>query len=100
MIRTRRLSNDDKVEITFNVPAPEDAGRMSVVGDFNQWDATATPLRKRKDSRSAKVTVDAGRRYAFRYLREDGEWLNDEAADDYEPGPFGTVNSVVDVRGR
>jgi 1,4-alpha-glucan branching enzyme len=97
MIRTRRLSKDDKIEVTFSVPAPEEAGRMSVVGDFNQWDAGATPLRKRKDSRSAKVTVDAGRRYAFRYLREDGEWLNDEEAHDYEPGPFGGVNSVVDL---
>lgn len=96
MIRTKPLPDDTKVEVAFVLPAiPE--GPLSVVGDFNDWDPYVTPMTSGHQGYEAKVTVDAGRRYAFRYLGVDGSWFNDEAAHMYEPGPYGSDNSVIDV---
>lgn len=96
MIRTQLRPNDGKVEVAFVLPKAAD-GPLCVVGDFNDWDPYVTPMTPGGEGYEAKVTVDAGRRYAFRYLSGDGAWFNDEAADTYEPGPFGSDNSVVDV---
>lgn len=100
MIRCAVKRGTDRVRATFVVPDDHDTGRVvAVVGDFNGWDPTATPMRKQGDERVATVTVDAGRRYAFRYLADDGGWLNDDAADGYEPGRFGEDNSILDLSG-
>lgn len=98
MIRTQPLHDDGKVEVAFVLPQTPD-GTLCVVGDFNDWDPTVTPMAPGGEGYEAKVTVDAGRRYAFRYLSGDGAWFNDEAAHTYEPGPFGSDNSVIDVTG-
>ena len=87
----------DKVKVTFVLPADAPAGKVSVVGDFNGWDESATTLRKRGETRSANVTLDAGRRYAFRYRTADGEWFNDEAAHSYERNDFGGDNGIIDL---
>jgi 1,4-alpha-glucan branching enzyme len=50
-----------------------------VVGDFNDWDPFAHPLRRRANgTRSATVTVPAGSRLRFRYLAEGRVWFDDE----------------------
>lgn len=96
MIRTQPVSDKSKVEVAFVLPQAPD-GPLSVVGDFNDWDPTVTPMTPGGEGFQATVTVDAGRRYAFRYLGADGRWFNDDAAHTYEPGPFGSDNCVIDV---
>lgn len=96
MIRTQPLTGNSKVEVAF-VLREASAVPLSVVGDFNDWDPMVTPMTPGGEGLEAKVTVDAGRRYAFRYLGVDGNWFNDDAAHTYEPGPFGSDNCVVDV---
>jgi hypothetical protein len=50
-----------------------------VVGNFNNWDPFAHPLRRRgNQTRSAAVTVKAGTTLHFRYLAEGGIWFDDE----------------------
>jgi hypothetical protein len=50
------------------------------VGDFNDWDPFAHPLRRRTNgTRSAAVTVRAGSTLCFRYLAEGGLWFDDES---------------------
>jgi len=50
-----------------------------VVGDFNDWDPSAHPLRLRSNqTRSASVTVPIGSTLRFRYLGEGGMWFDDE----------------------
>ena len=77
------------------------ASRVSVVGDFNQWNADATPMRRIDNSNAWTVTVplSAGRHvYSFYAVGEDGEkWLADPSAPASDDG-FGRVNSVVLVR--
>jgi 1,4-alpha-glucan branching enzyme len=69
------------VRVTFVLPAAEPAGAVSVVGDFNDWDPYAHPLRKRGNgARSAAVDVPVGVTVHFRYLAEGGVWFDDETA--------------------
>ena len=79
----------------FAVWAPN-AKRVSVVGDFNDWDQSATPMTRRKNgSLAASVSLEPGRTYRFRYLLDDGRWGNDWDADDYVANDFGGEDSVV-----
>jgi 1,4-alpha-glucan branching enzyme len=58
---------------------------VSVVGDFNDWNPFAHPLRRRANgTRSAAVTVPAGATLRFRYLGEGGIWFNDETAPEWD----------------
>jgi len=80
MVKTAKAGKDGMVRVTFTLPAGEPAGAVSVVGDFNEWDPFAHPLRKRANStRSASVTVAPGSALRFRYLAEGGVWFDDES---------------------
>ncbi len=79
MIKTSKPGRDGKVRVTFALPADEPDGAVSVVGNFNDWDPLAHPLRRRANhTRSAAVTVPAGSTLHFRYLAEGGVWFDDE----------------------
>jgi len=81
LIKTARPARDGTVRVTFTLPADEPHGAVSVVGDFNDWDPFAHPLRRRANgTRSAAVTVPAGSMLRFRYLAEGGVWFDDESA--------------------
>ncbi len=97
MIRYEPGKGDGQVKVTFAIPADRTDGRVSVVGDFNDWDPDATPLARRGDTLRASVLLDGGRRYAFRYLADGGRWFNDDEADDYQGNDFGGSDSVVDL---
>ena len=74
------------------------ATSVSLVGDFNQWNADATPMRRIENSNAWTVTVplSAGRHlYSFYAVGKDGEkFLADPTAPVSDDG-FGHVNSVV-----
>jgi 1,4-alpha-glucan branching enzyme len=95
MITKKPTDRGKRVKVTFSVPTAD--GPVSVAGDFNGWDPTATPMRKRGDIRSVSVSLDAGRSYAFRYVDEHGHWFNDALADRLEGNDFGETNCVIDL---
>ena len=75
------------------------AASVSLVGDFNDWDARLTPMRADRDGRLWTVTIPLppGRhRYAF--LINGARWLADPSAP-RAPDDFGTPSSVVTVGG-
>ena len=79
MIKTSKPGRDGTVRVTFAIPDGEPDGAVSVVGNFNDWDPLAHPLRRRANrTRSAAVTVPAGSTLHFRYLAEGGVWFDDE----------------------
>jgi len=96
MIKKQAIKKGTQVKVTFVLPGDHPHGQISVVGDFNGWDPAANPFGKRSNNTfSASVTVGSGSRHSFRYIAEDGHWVNDEGADAFEHTPFGSVNCVV-----
>jgi 1,4-alpha-glucan branching enzyme len=75
------------------------AKTVNIVGDFNNWDIYATPMKKLKNG-VFTATLDLGvdTEYQFRYLIDETKWENDGHADKYVPTPYGNAeNSVVVV---
>lgn len=97
MIRRQSTNGGDEVKVTFVAPLNDSDGQVAVVGDFNGWDPTATPVQKRRGQRTAPVILAPGQRYSFRYLAEGDRWFNDEEADDYQPNRYGGCDSVIDL---
>lgn len=88
----------DPTVVEFVLVAPG-AASVSLVGDFNDWDAATTPMRPVRSGAIWSVTVPltAGRhRYAF--LVDGTRWLADPSAP-RAPDDFGTPSSVVTVGG-
>jgi len=86
---------------TFTLPPAAHNGedKISLIGDFNGWDAESMPMKKLKDgSWSLEVELEPGREYQFLYQLGSEHYANDDAADAYIPNPFGTgENSVIRV---
>jgi 1,4-alpha-glucan branching enzyme len=96
VIKQTPVKGSDKVKVNFVLPKDSAAGKVSVVGDFNGWDPYVHPLRPRSNgTKSVTVTLPVSQRFAFRYLDEHGQWLDDEAASEYVDNGIGGVNSVV-----
>jgi 1,4-alpha-glucan branching enzyme len=69
------VSHDGVDGVTFAVWAPN-ARRVSVVGDFNQWDGRRCQMRKRVDSGVWEIFVpgaQAGARYKFEIVGANGD---------------------------
>jgi len=97
MIQCEPAKGPGHVKVTFALPADGTDERVSVVGEFNDWNPVATPLARRGEALRASVVLDVGRRYAFRYLADGGRWFNDDEADDYQGNDFGGTDSVLDL---
>ena len=86
--------------VQFVLFAPT-AGRVTLVGDFNDWDPAATPLvpsRQRAGLWTVEVPLAPGpHEYAF--LLDGSRWMADPAAPVAADGEFGTPNSVLTVTG-
>jgi hypothetical protein len=96
MIVREPTKRGDKVKVTFVLPEDDWPGDVFVAGDFNSWNPGETLLKPRGDVRSASLVLTSGRRYAFRYYR-NGQWFDDDKADDYEPNEYGERNSIIDL---
>ena len=98
-MKKKYLKSGSVCKVTFRFPkdaAPE-AKNVTIVGDFNNWSTTETPLKKLKNG-TFSVTLDLqrDREYQFRYLVDSTKWENDWNADKYVPAPYGnSENSVV-----
>ena len=88
----------ERVKVSFVLPLSETPEPVSVLGDFNEWDPLAHPLKKRSNgTRSATVELDGGKRYAFKYLSEGGTWFTEPEASDHEVNEYGETNSIIEV---
>ena len=80
--------------VTFELVQPG-AKQVELAGDFNDWTARLPMEHPDADRWQKTLLLEPGRRYEFRYVVDEGNWLNDSAADGYADNPFGSVNSVV-----
>jgi 1,4-alpha-glucan branching enzyme len=98
MIKKAYTKTGRSCRVTFAVPAEVDAQAASLCGEFNGWDKTSHPMKRRKDgSFSLTVSLAPGRQYRFRYVLDGDRWENEQAADGYLPNPFGSQDSLIKV---
>jgi 1,4-alpha-glucan branching enzyme len=96
VIKQTPVKGSSKVKVNFVLPKDSAPGKVSVVGDFNGWDPYVHPLKPRSNgTKSVTVTLPVSQRFAFKYLDENGQWLDDDAASEYVDNGVGGVNSVV-----
>lgn len=86
--------------IRFVLVAPG-ASRVALVGDFNDWDPRAMPLRPAGDGRlwTIEVSLRAGR-HEYAFVVNDRQWRVDPTAPRAVANDFGPPNSVIIVGGR
>jgi hypothetical protein len=78
----------------------EGARSVSVVGDFNDWDPGATPLRPAgRGVWIATVPLSEGR-YVYSFVVDGTEWMRDPVAPAAPEDDFGRPNSVLLVTRR
>ncbi len=79
-ISKKFLKTKPVCKVTFEVDEIE-ASEVVLVGDFNDWDASANPLKKFKNGKF-KTTIDLPKEqsFEFKYLA-DGAYFNDSAPD-------------------
>jgi 1,4-alpha-glucan branching enzyme len=98
MITCAVTTEDPPLKVTFRVDHPPHTdGRVSVVGDFNEWDRTATVLTRQPDGSHAGTVALRPERYRFRYVTADGQWFDDDHAHGYEHNELGDRNCVLDL---
>jgi 1,4-alpha-glucan branching enzyme len=100
-LKKEYLKSKKVCKVTFRLPkiAVTDAKNAYVVGDFNEWNMYASPMKKLKSGDyTITLELEPGREYQFRYLINETKWENDWNADKYVKSPYGdSDNSVVIV---
>ena len=97
----RYLKSRPVCKVTFRLSKSvvQSAAHVHLVGEFNQWNILATPMKPLKNGDfTLTLDLEPNRAYQYRYLIDQVRWENDENADKYVPTPFGDCdNSVVVV---
>jgi len=100
-LKKQYLKSRPVCKVTFRLPKKAARGSRQVflVGDFNAWSHTANPMQRLKSGEFKLIMELAPKReYQYRYLLDNGQWINDWDADKYIYSTFGKCdNSVVAV---
>jgi AMP-activated protein kinase-like protein len=82
--------------VLLRLAAP--ASRVAVVGDFNDWDPAATPLRRTADGATWTVELHLKPgRYHYTFLIDGRRWAGDPAGPRAVESDFGAPVSVLTV---
>ncbi|MEP6712994.1 MAG: isoamylase early set domain-containing protein [Ferruginibacter sp.] len=89
-------------EIIFTLPAEAvaEATEGLLLGDFNEWNIEdGITLKKQEDgSLLAVAKLEPGKTYQYRYLLNDGRWVNDYNAQHYvQASGFHVENCLITV---
>ncbi|PKA97334.1 AMP-activated protein kinase-like protein [Flavobacteriaceae bacterium MAR_2009_75] len=85
-------------KVTFTVPA-EEAAKVAVVGDFNNWKANKASSLKKLKNGSFKGTLELPKEssYEFKYII-DGNYVNEMEADGYKWNDYaGGENALLEL---
>jgi len=96
-ITKQYLKTKPVCKVTFTVPA-EEAEKVAVVGDFNNWSPQESGLKKLKNG-TFKGTFELPREntYEFKYLI-DGNFVNEPEADRFQWNDYaGSENAVLEL---
>ncbi|CAM4324178.1 isoamylase early set domain-containing protein [Zobellia nedashkovskayae] len=97
-ISKQYLKTKPVCKVTFTVPA-EEATKVAVVGDFNNWKANKASSLKKLKNGSFKGAMELPKEtsFEFKYII-DGNYVNETEADRYQWNDFaGGENAVLDL---
>ncbi|QXD16351.1 isoamylase early set domain-containing protein [Rhodocaloribacter litoris] len=99
MINKKVSPKGKKVRVTFELPGEVASERVSVVGDFNDWNPAEGEMTfvKTRNVWKKEVSLDAGQTYQFRYFIDGEKWANDDEADGAVPNEYFSQNSVLSL---
>ena len=84
--------SDTFVKFTFDAPA---AKQVYLVGDFNDWDVSKTPMARSGGGSTWTVVVPmAAGRHQYSFVVDGKSWSNDPTAPSAPDDGFGHTNSV------
>ncbi|HVT39306.1 MAG TPA: isoamylase early set domain-containing protein [Gemmatimonadaceae bacterium] len=100
-VRRARPARDAEIsEVPFAIDAPH-AARVALVGNFNQWDARATPMRRTAATGrwTAALRLAPGR-HVYAYILDGKTWTVDSVAPRSGDKDYGSINTVLVPTGR
>jgi len=85
-------------KVVFELPAEVSAQTACLCGDFNDWNPSAHPMKRRKNGAfTLTLNLETSQVYRYRFVLDGERWENDWAADGYIPNAFGTEDSVIEI---
>lgn len=92
---SKKPGPNGKVQVTFALPSSFWADTIHLVGDFNDWDPSATPLHLGDSTWNVSLELEPGRSYKYRYLINQCEWVTDWQADSFVPDEAGGSSVII-----
>jgi hypothetical protein len=101
-IKKKYSKNKEVCKVTFQISKEigDIFSKVSVVGDFNDWNPSANYFfeTEKDGSYSVSIMLDSNKEYQFRYLGDGVNWFNEPDANmEIESFYPGFHNSVVFV---
>lgn len=96
MIQKTYFKTKDYCKVKFSF-APENAETVEVLGLNSDWEKGIILKKKKDGTFSAEVSLPKDSKHEFKYLVNNTEWVNDEAADSEMANAYGGTNSVVEI---
>lgn len=85
------LSDND---VRFVLTLDSDVKEVAIVGDFNGWDESATPMARTNGKWAAEVPLTPGR-HVYAFVVNGQRWVVDPMAPQVPSDGFGPTNAVV-----
>lgn len=101
-LKKQYLKSKPVCKVTFLLDKEESlgAGKVDLLGEFNNWNTAEPVIMKKLKNGSFKVVIDlpAEKEFQFKYLLDGENWVNDANADKYVNSGLGAEeNSVVSL---
>ena len=90
--RFKQIGEEVIFSVRFN-----DARRVQIAGDFNNWSPMSTPMMSNGQPGVFKMSLPLSPgRYRYRFV-VDGRWVTDPNNQYVEANQFGELNNVIEV---
>jgi 1,4-alpha-glucan branching enzyme len=85
-IQRSTTSQDDKVRVTFSMPAIDSGEHLYLVGWFDEWHESVYRMeRTAAGNWSLTLELETGCQYQYRFRTANGSWLSDPSAPAADP---------------
>ncbi len=95
MVAKKSSQKTGRRRVNFSFYAPQ-AKEVSLVGDFNEWNAKKHMMKKGNQGKWEKTVVVKPGTYEYKYV-VDGKWQEDTEQPRSLLNSFGTYNNVLTV---